>query len=111
RTRAIVAAASVPDRDTARAGNAERHGGNRLRLRFHGAPTPVQKRAAEAVLQHDLGVFVAPPGLGKAVLATHLLAERGRNTLILVHCSPLLDQWINQLSMFLGIDGAELGRM
>ena len=89
----------------------ERHIGKRLRLRFHGELTPVQKRAAEALLQHDIGVFVAPPGLGKTVLATHLLAERGRNTLILVHRSPLLDQWITQLSMFLGIDETKIGRI
>lgn len=89
----------------------ERHIGNRLRLRFHGQLTPVQKRAAEALLRHDTGVFVAPPGLGKTVLATHLLAKRGRNTLILVHRSPLLDQWVTQLSMFLGIDEAKIGRI
>ncbi len=89
----------------------ERHIGKRLRLRFHGELTPVQKRAAEALLQHDIGVFVAPPGLGKTVLATHLLAERGRNTLILVHRSPLLDQWVTQLSMFLGIDETKVGRI
>jgi hypothetical protein len=89
----------------------ERHVGKRLRLRFRGQLTAVQKRAAETLLQHDIGVFVAPPGLGKTVLATHLLAKRGRNTLILVHRSPLLDQWITQLSMFLGIDEATIGRI
>jgi len=89
----------------------ERHIGKRLRVRFHGELTPVQKRAGEALLQHDIGVFVAPPGLGKTVLATHLLAERGRNTLILVHRSPLLDQWVTQLAMFLGIDETKIGRI
>ncbi len=89
----------------------ERHVGVRTRCRFQGELTSIQKRAAEALLQHDIGVFVAPPGLGKTVLATHLLAERGRNTLILVHRSPLLDQWVTQLSMFLDIDEAEIGRI
>jgi len=89
----------------------ERHTGKRLRSRFHGQLTPLQKRATEALLKHDIGVFVAPPGLGKTVLATHLVAKRGRNTLILVHRSPLLDQWITQLSMFLGIDEAKIGRI
>lgn len=89
----------------------ERDIGKRLRLRFHGQLTPVQKRAAETLQQHDIGVFVAPPGLGKTVLATHLLAKRSRNTLILVHRSPLLDQWVTQLSMFLGIEEAKIGRI
>jgi superfamily II DNA or RNA helicase len=89
----------------------ERHLGKGLRLRFRGQLTPLQKRAAEALLQHDIGVFVAPPGLGKTVLASHLLAKRGRNTLILVHRSPLLDQWVAQLSMFLGIDEPKIGRI
>ncbi|HKZ21526.1 MAG TPA: DEAD/DEAH box helicase family protein [Acidimicrobiia bacterium] len=89
----------------------ERHSGARLRLRFHGELTLVQKRAAEALLQHDIGAFVAPPGLGKTVLATHLVATRGRNTLVLVHRSPLLDQWVAQLSMFLGIEESKIGRI
>ena len=89
----------------------ERHVGKRLRLRFHGQLTSIQKHAAEALLLHDIGVFVAPPGLGKTVLAAHLLAKRGRNTLILVHRSPLLDQWVTQLSMFLGIDETKIGRI
>jgi superfamily II DNA or RNA helicase len=89
----------------------ERHIGKRLRLRFHGELTSVQKRAAEALLQHDIGVFVAPPGLGKTALATHLLAARGRNTLIIVHRGPLLDQWVTQLAMFLGIDETKIGRI
>jgi len=89
----------------------ERHIGKQVRLGFHGQLTPVQKRAAEVLLQHDIGVFVAPPGLGKTVLATHLLAERGRNTLILVHRSPLLDQWVTQLSIrYLSRGGIDCAR-
>jgi superfamily II DNA or RNA helicase len=89
----------------------ERHSGARLRVQFRGELTSVQKRAADSLLRHDIGVFVAPPGLGKTVLATHLLAKRARSTLILVHRSPLLDQWVTQLSTFLGIDEMEIGRI
>jgi hypothetical protein len=89
----------------------ERHLGKRSRFRFRGELTPVQKRAAESLLKHDIGVVVAPPGLGKTVLGAYLAAERGRNTVILVHRSPLLDQWITQLSMFLGIDETKIGRI
>ena len=73
-------------------------------FRFNGDLTPIQERAAQALLRQDIGVFVAPPGIGKTVLGTYLVAQRGRSALILVHRRPLLDQWITQLSMFLGIE-------
>lgn len=89
----------------------ERQRGTRTRFGFSGTLTNIQKRAAKALMQHEIGVVVAPPGLGKTVLGTHLAAKRGRNTLILVHRNPLLDQWTTQLSMFLGIDEASIGRI
>ena len=39
------------------------------------------------------------------------MAARGRSTLILVHRKPLLDQWVAQLSLFLGIDPGEVGQI
>jgi hypothetical protein len=71
----------------------QRHEGERLDVRFQGQLTAVQERAARALLADDIGVFVAPPGIGKTVLGTYLIAERGRRTLVLVHRQPLLDQW------------------
>lgn len=85
--------------------------GERLDLRFHGELTLVQEQAARALLQHNIGVFVAPPGVGKTVVGTYLVAARARNTLILVHRQPLLDQWIAQLSMFLGVDPKGIGQI
>ncbi len=78
---------------------------------FRGELTAVQKHAAEAVVAHHTGVFVAPPGVGKTVLGTYVVAARRRPTLVLVHRRPLLDQWVAQLSMFLGIDPKEVGRI
>ena len=37
--------------------------------------------------------------------------SRTRSTLVLVHRQPLLDQWVAQLSMFLGIDTTAIGRL
>ena len=54
---------------------------------------------------------MAPPGIGKTVLGTYLVAQRRRSTLILVHRQQLLDQWLAQLAMFLGIDEKEIGRI
>ena len=78
---------------------------------FHGALTPVQTQAADALLAHDLGVLVAPPGVGKTVVGAYLAVRRGRNTLVLVHRRPLLDQWVAQLALFLGIDPKAIGQI
>jgi superfamily II DNA or RNA helicase len=45
------------------------------------------------------------------VVGTYLVAARARNTLILVHRQPLLDQWVAQLGMFLGLDPKAIGQI
>ncbi|HEV7671409.1 MAG TPA: DEAD/DEAH box helicase family protein [Thermoanaerobaculia bacterium] len=89
----------------------QRNTGLAIDLEFSGELTEVQDKAAKALLENDIGVFVAPPGIGKTVLGTYLAAKRGRSTLVLVHRQPLLDQWVAQLSMFLGIDEKGIGRI
>lgn len=80
-------------------------------MKFNGDLTVVQKEMAQALLQHDTGVLVAPPGIGKTVLGTYLVAQRARCTLILVHRKPLLEQWIAQLAIFLDLDEKQIGRI
>jgi len=53
---------------------------------------------------------VAPPGIGKTVLGTHLISQRACSTLVLVHRKPLLEQWKAQLAMFLDVDEKDMGR-
>lgn len=89
----------------------ERVRGDRVALEFLGKLTPLQHRAAKALLEHDTGVLVAPPGAGKTVIGAWLAAARGRSTLVIVHRRPLLDQWVTQLSMFLGCEPREIGRI
>jgi superfamily II DNA or RNA helicase len=89
----------------------QRYVGTPVANRFSGELTPVQREAARALLAHDTGVFVGPPGIGKTVLGTYLVAQRGCATLILVHRKPLLEQWIAQLAMFLGLDEKEIGQI
>jgi superfamily II DNA or RNA helicase len=85
--------------------------GEVLEYKFNGELTPAQQEAARELLAHDAGVFVGPPGIGKTVLGTYLVAQRARSALILVHRKPLLEQWIAQLAMFLGIDQKEIGQI
>jgi superfamily II DNA or RNA helicase len=89
----------------------QRYKGAPLAHKFSGELTPVQKDAARALLAHDTGVFVGPPGIGKTVLGTYLVAQRGCAALILVHRKPLLEQWIAQLAMFLGLDEKAIGQI
>jgi superfamily II DNA or RNA helicase len=89
----------------------KRESGEALRVSFRGELTRLQRQAARALLAHEIGVFVAPPGVGKTVVGTYLVAERACSTLILVHRRPLLDQWRAQLSLFLGVEPKAIGQI
>jgi superfamily II DNA or RNA helicase len=81
-----------------------------LSLEFRGELTPRQEQAVAAMLEHDDGVLVAPPGAGKTVIACALIAERKLPTLILAHSKPLLDQWRAQLQSLLGLSSKQIGQ-
>jgi len=85
--------------------------GDPLDVSFQGTLTPAQGDAVRTLLAHDTGVFVAPPGTGKTVVGAYLVAQRARSTLVLVHRQPLLDQWMTQLAIFLGIEANAVGRV
>ncbi len=87
----------------------ERIDGIELDVRFTGKLTDVQADAAREMLAHELGVLCAPPGIGKTVIAAHLIAARRRSTLVIVHSKPLLEQWIQRLTQFLDVDIKQIG--
>ncbi|MBN1770305.1 MAG: DEAD/DEAH box helicase [Deltaproteobacteria bacterium] len=89
----------------------ERTLGEPLDVSFAGRLTAEQQVAADAMLQHDVGVFVAPPGSGKTVLGIFLAAARARNVLVLVHRGQILDQWRAQLATFLDAPAAAVGQI
>ena len=89
----------------------QRMDGHALEVDFHGELTPIQNDAVHAMVEHDIGVFVAPPGSGKTVVGASLVARRRRNTLVLVHRTQLLEQWIAQLSLFLDLKPKEIGQI
>lgn len=83
----------------------------KLFLEFSGSLTPQQERAIQAVLRHDMGVLVAPPGAGKTVMGCYAIAKRNVPTLILAHRKPILDQWRIQLAALLGLSSRLIGQV
>ncbi len=82
-----------------------------LDVHFQGQLRPEQQRAADAMLAHDIGVLAATTAFGKTVVASWLIAQRGVNTLILVHRRQLLEQWMDRLANFLDIPAKQIGRI
>ena len=89
----------------------QRTAGHDLDVDFHGELTPIQEQVVQAVTDHDIGVFVAPPGSGKTVAGANLVSRRKRNTLILVHRTQLIEQWIAQLALFLDLKRGDIGQI
>jgi superfamily II DNA or RNA helicase/very-short-patch-repair endonuclease len=89
----------------------ERNAGKPLDLEFRGELHPGQAMAARDLLAHDIGVLSATTAFGKTVVAAWLIAERGVNTLVLVHRRQLQEQWVERLSAFLGLPPKAIGRI
>ncbi|MCU0771481.1 MAG: DUF559 domain-containing protein [Verrucomicrobia bacterium] len=89
----------------------ERCAGTPLQVTFRGELHPEQQAAAEVMLRHETGVLSATTAFGKTVLAAWLIAQRGVNTLVLVHRQQLLEQWVERLATFLGLPAKQIGRL
>jgi len=85
--------------------------GKALQVSFLGELRSEQIAAAKAMLLHDTGVLAATTAFGKTVLAAWMIAERGVNTLILVHRQQLMEQWVARLSTFLDFPEKSIGRL
>ena len=79
------------------------------RVRFQGTLHGPQVKAFDALIPHDHGVLAATTAFGKTVVAAALIAQRGRNALVLVHRRELLTQWVERLKTFLDIDPKDIG--
>jgi len=80
-----------------------------ISVSFNGELLPDQFKSFETLSRHESGVFVAPPGSGKTVIACSLIAERKLPTLILVHRKQLVEQWKARLTEFLYLDKKSIG--
>ncbi len=75
--------------------------GMKISVEFNGELRDEQMPAAEAMLQHNIGVLSATTAFGKTVIASYLIGERKTNTLVVVHTQSLMTQWQKALSQFL----------
>jgi superfamily II DNA or RNA helicase/very-short-patch-repair endonuclease len=89
----------------------ERQPGRPLKVEFHGQLHAEQETAAQAMLAHDTGVLSATTAFGKTVVAAWLVAQRGVNTLVLVHRRQLAEQWALRLATFLNLLPQAIGRI
>lgn len=87
----------------------ERYEGESISVAFTGTLRIDQEAAVAAMLHHDTGVLCAPTAFGKTVTAAAMIAERGINTLVLVHRTELLKQWQERLQSFLGVGKGVVG--
>lgn len=72
----------------------KRNSGNYINVHFNGVLREEQQLATDEMLRYENGILSATTAFGKTVVASYLIAERKVNTLILVHSSALLQQWL-----------------
>lgn len=80
-------------------------------LTFTGTLRDGQREAVDALLAHETGVLVAPPGAGKTVMACALIAARAVPTAILLNRAELLQQWRLRLTEFLSLEDKQIGQL
>ncbi|MDQ3573912.1 MAG: DEAD/DEAH box helicase [Actinomycetota bacterium] len=78
---------------------------------FQGTLEPIQQRAVDVLAKHDLGVLVAPPGTGKTVMASALIAHHRAPTLVLCDRQELIEQWRARLGTHLGLTDDQIGQI
>ena len=88
----------------------ERFQGRPIVCEFNGTLRTDQQEAVTEIVRNDVGVLCAPTAFGKTVTAAAIIAQRKVNTLIIVNRTDLLQQWMEQLQVFLNSDENSLGR-
>jgi len=89
----------------------ERTVGKSQLVNFRGTLRPEQQLAADQLIKHDIGVLSASTAFGKTVIGAWLIAQRKVNTLVIVHRRQLMDQWVDSLQSFLGLEKKDIGQI
>lgn len=82
----------------------ERQTGKKINVSFAGELYPEQKNAVEKMCKSECGILSATTAFGKTVVGSYLIAEKKVNTLILVHNSEIMQNWINDFEKFLKVN-------
>ena len=82
----------------------ERQVGREIKVDFKGTLYPQQADAAAKMLEHDTGVLCAATAFGKTAVGAYLIAQHKVNTLVLVHNSEIMKNWVEDFEKFLQID-------
>jgi superfamily II DNA or RNA helicase len=72
-----------------------------LELSFSGNLYDFQETTIDHLHNVENSVLVAPTGTGKTIMAIYMMTARKRNTLILVHRSTLIEQWMSSICEFI----------
>jgi superfamily II DNA or RNA helicase len=79
--------------------------GENINLNFHGDLREYQNNIVDKYISHVKdsggGLLDVDPGKGKTVMALNIISKLNRKTLVVVHKSFLLNQWIERIEQFL----------
>ncbi|WP_322555773.1 TOTE conflict system archaeo-eukaryotic primase domain-containing protein, partial [Sporosarcina beigongshangi] len=87
------------------------YAGENIDIDFHGNLSMQQDEVVNTLLENDHGTLAATTGFGKTVVATAVMAKRKVNTLVIVHRTQLMKQWVERLATFLGVSPKEIGQI
>lgn len=81
----------------------KREKGQKIKVKFAGKLYPEQKEAIKELGKYENGILSATTAFGKTVVGARMIAKHNVNTLILVHSTEIMNNWLNDLENFLDI--------
>lgn len=81
-----------------------RQTGRSISVTFCGELYPEQQKAADKMLKYDTGILGAATAFGKTAVGAYLVSAHKVNTLILVHNTEIMKNWVEDFEKFLHID-------